>query len=170
MENNRILGVDPGSRYTGWGVIEQQGSQIKRVASGRIEAYKAGALAERLVCIFDGLEQVIQAYCPGDSAVEQIFVSVNGKTTLILGQARGVALLCMAKVGLTISEYSANQVKSAVVGQGKASKEQVQSMVQVILGLKGVAMSEDESDALAVAICHSNSRHFSRLSSQVRAQ
>ena len=160
MSKIRILGVDPGSRYTGWGIVEQQGSQIKRIDSGRIEAHKYGELPNRLVHIFDELSEVIGTFGPDESALEKVFVSVNGQSTLVLGQARGAAMLTLAKAGLQVAEYSATQVKSAVVGQGKAGKDQVMSMVQIILGLQGHKMSEDEADALAVAICHANSRRF----------
>lgn len=162
MSKVRILGVDPGSRFTGWGVIEQEGSQIKHLASGRIEAHKAGELPERLVMIYDQLAEVLWEYRPDESALEKIFVSVNGQSTLVLGQARGAALLGLAKGGVAPAEYSATQVKSAVVGQGRAGKDQVNAMVQVILGLQGQKLLEDQADALAVAICHANSRHFSQ--------
>jgi len=165
----RILGIDPGSRFTGWGVIDQEGSQIRHVASGRFQAHKLGELPNRLVYIFDQLMETVAEYQPDESALEQVFVSVNGQTTLILGQARGAAMLGLAKGGVPPAEYSATQVKSAVVGQGRATKSQVTSMVQVILGLQGQKLSEDQADALAVAICHANSRHFTQ-NSQLMAQ
>ncbi|OGH00184.1 MAG: crossover junction endodeoxyribonuclease RuvC [Candidatus Lambdaproteobacteria bacterium RIFOXYD1_FULL_56_27] len=160
MTEVRILGVDPGSRYTGWGVIDQVGSRLVWVASGRIEAHKSGELPARLVAIFAELGQIIGQHRPTEAALEKVFVSVNGQATLVLGQARGVALLGLSQAGLAVEEYAPNEVKSAVVGQGKAQKEQVTAMVQVILALQGKKLTEDEADALAVAICHANSRAY----------
>ncbi|MDT8445896.1 MAG: crossover junction endodeoxyribonuclease RuvC [bacterium] len=160
MSNLRILGVDPGSRYTGWGLIDQEGSRLKWIASGRIEAYRAGELPARLKMLFQGLSDVAQSHQPAEAALEQVFVSVNAQSTLTLGQARGAAMVALTMADLPVAEYSASQVKSAVVGQGKASKTQVMSMVQIILNLQGKKLTEDEADALAVAICHANSRQF----------
>lgn len=160
MDSLRILGVDPGSRYTGWAVIDQIGSQLKWVASGRIEAHKEPDLPTRLQKIHQRLAQVAEEHRPDEAALEKIFVSVNAQSTLVLGQARGVALLALAQAALSVAEYAPTEVKSAVVGQGRAAKEQVKTMVQVILNLQTKRLSEDEADALAVAICHANCRQF----------
>ncbi|OGG98180.1 MAG: crossover junction endodeoxyribonuclease RuvC [Candidatus Lambdaproteobacteria bacterium RIFOXYD12_FULL_49_8] len=160
MTKLRILGVDPGSRYTGWGVLDQEGNRLIHVASGRIEAHKEGELPQRLLKIHQGILEVVNAYQPQETAIEKVFVSVNGQATLVLGQARGVALLALVEGGLRVAEYAPNEVKSAVSGQGKAPKEQILAMVRVILNLQGQKISEDQSDALAVAICHANSRTF----------
>jgi len=150
----RILGIDPGLRITGFGIIEKNGSKLRYVVSGRIKSGDAD-LADRLKTILAGLREVIEMHHPGQVALEKVFVNVNPASTLALGQARGTAICAVVDAGLPLSEYTALQVKQAVVGNGHAKKEQVQEMVKRLLGLAG-APSADAADALACAICHAH--------------
>lgn len=152
----RILGIDPGSRITGYGVIDKQGNRLSHVDNGAIITRSEQPLPQRLKLIHDGLCQVVAAYQPDAVAVEAIFLSNNALSALKLGHARGAALLVGVNNNLPVAEYSALQVKNAVVGYGRASKLQVQQMVRVLLNLPEIAQ-EDASDALAVAICHAHS-------------
>ncbi|MEK9832584.1 MAG: crossover junction endodeoxyribonuclease RuvC [Rhodospirillaceae bacterium] len=142
----RLLGVDPGLRFTGWGVVDMDGNRLRHVANGVVKS-GTGELATRLVRLHGGLEQV--------AAVEETFVNRDGQSTLKLGQARGVALLVPALAGIPVSEYAANAVKKSVVGYGHADKDQVGHMIGVLLPGADVA-SPDAADALAVAICHAH--------------
>lgn len=151
----RILGIDPGSRVTGYGIIEKAGNRLIHVDNGGIFTRADLDLADRLKLIYDGLCRVIAEYAPASVAVEQIFLAKNALSALKLGHARGIALLAGVNHGLPVFEYSALQVKSAVVGYGKAEKIQVQQMVKTLLKLPELAQ-EDASDALAVAICHAH--------------
>ena len=155
MARLRILGIDPGLGITGYGVVEKEGAALTYVASGRIVSDQKGALAARLATILEGLEEVIRTYAPGEVAVEQVFVNVNPRSTLLLGQARGAAICAAVLARLPVSEYTALQVKQAVVGLGHAKKEQVQEMVKRLLRLPGIPGS-DAADALACAICHAH--------------
>ena len=155
MTSIRILGIDPGLGITGYGVVEKDGSLLQYVASGRIVSNEREALSERLSTILDGLAEVIASFHPGEVAVEKVFVNVNPKSTLLLGQARGAAICAAVLARLPVSEYTALQVKQAVVGQGHARKEQVQEMVRRLLKL-AAAPGTDASDALACAICHAH--------------
>jgi crossover junction endodeoxyribonuclease RuvC len=155
MERVRILGVDPGLGITGYGVVEKCGSLLTYVASGRIVSDERQALAQRLATILEGLEQVIAAHAPGEVAVEKVFVNVNPQSTLLLGQARGAAICAAVLAHLPVAEYTALQVKQAVVGMGHAKKEQVQEMVKRLLKLSA-APGADAADALACAICHAH--------------
>ena len=157
----RVLGIDPGSRITGYGIVEQQGSRLVHVDNGAIFTDSAVDFPGRLKRIFDGLTEVIAEYRPDEVAVENIFFASNAQSALKLGQARGAAIVAAVHAGLAVAEYSALQVKQAVVGQGKAQKEQVQKMLLVLLGLPEIAQA-DASDALAVAICHINSHGLTR--------
>jgi crossover junction endodeoxyribonuclease RuvC len=150
----RILGIDPGLRVTGFGVVEAVGQRLEYVASGCIRSPE-GALAVRLKSIVDGLGEVIGAYGPEQTAIEQVFVNVNPKSTLLLGQARGAAICAVILKDLPVAEYTALQVKQAVVGNGHARKEQVQDMVKRLLALEGDPQA-DAADALACAICHAH--------------
>ncbi|MDD5330090.1 MAG: crossover junction endodeoxyribonuclease RuvC [Sulfuricella sp.] len=150
----RILGIDPGLRVTGFGVIDKSGQQLGYVASGCIRS-PDGELPQRLKAIMDGLAEVIAAYEPQQAAVEKVFVNVNPQSTLLLGQARGAAICAAILRDLPVAEYTALQVKQAVVGHGKAGKEQVQEMVKRLLHLEGDPQS-DAADALACAICHAH--------------
>jgi crossover junction endodeoxyribonuclease RuvC len=147
-----VLGIDPGSHRTGWGVVDSGGSRLCHVASGAIEV-EGDTLSERLYGIGHALEQVIAEHRPEAVSVETIFHARNAKSALMLGHARGVALLCAARRRLPVFEYTAGQIKQAATGRGRADKQQVQSMVRVVLGCRQ-EMSLDTSDALAAAICH----------------
>ncbi len=155
----RILGLDPGLRITGFGVIDKLGSKLRYVASGCIKTVD-GELPGRLKTLLNGVREVVATYSPDEVAVEKVFVNVNPQSTLLLGQARG-AVICGAVIcDLQVHEYTALQIKQAVVGYGKAQKEQVQHMVQRLLALE-MQPSPDAADALACAICHANSRNNS---------
>jgi crossover junction endodeoxyribonuclease RuvC len=149
-----ILGIDPGLRITGFGVIEQTGSKLRYVTSGCVRSGE-GELAVRLKVILDGLAEVIAVNRPQEVAIEKVFVNVNPQSTLLLGQARGTAICAAVIAGLPVAEYTALQVKQAVVGKGHAKKEQVQHMVRRLLALPGDP-SPDAADALACAICHAH--------------
>jgi len=155
----RVLGIDPGSRITGYGIVDQLGNRLVHVDNGAIFTDKAADFAGRLKRIFDGLTEVIAEYHPDEVAVENIFFSTNVQSALKLGQARGAAIVAAVHAGLPVAEYTALQVKQAVVGQGRAEKGQVQKMLKILLGLPEIAQ-EDASDALAVAVCHINSREL----------
>jgi crossover junction endodeoxyribonuclease RuvC len=150
----RILGIDPGLRVTGFGIIEQSGQTLSYVASGCIRSGD-GELPQRLKVLLEGLQEVIAGYQPQCAAIEQVFVNVNPKSTLLLGQARGAAICAAVGSALPVAEYTALQVKQAVVGSGHARKEQVQAMVRRLLQLPGDP-SPDAADALACAICHAH--------------
>lgn len=150
----RILGIDPGLRVTGFGVIEKSGNTLAYVTSGCIKTPE-GALPLRLKSIMDSLNEVIAEHRPEQVAVEQVFVNVNPKSTLMLGQARGAAICAAVLKNLPVAEYTALQVKQAVVGNGHARKEQVQEMVRRLLKLRGEP-GLDSADALACAICHAH--------------
>jgi crossover junction endodeoxyribonuclease RuvC len=150
----RILGIDPGLRITGFGVLDKDGQQLHYVASGCIKT-PDGELPERLKAILISLGEVIAQYQPQHVAVEKVFVNVNPQSTLLLGQARGAAICAAVLANLPVAEYTALQVKQAVVGNGHADKEQVQQMVQRLLKLSGTP-SPDAADALACAICHAH--------------
>ena len=160
----RILGIDPGLRVTGFGVIERRGASLAYVTSGCVKS-GTGELAERLKTILDGLASVIVANAPQEVAVEKVFVNVNPQSTLALGQARGAAICAAVLAGLPVSEYTALQVKQSVVGNGHAQKEQVQHMVRRLLALPGDP-SPDAADALACAICHAHSGRLGSLSTR----
>lgn len=150
----RILGIDPGLRITGFGVVEKTGQKLIYVTSGCIRT-RDGELPARLKTILEGLEEVITSFHPEQIAVEKVFVNVNPQSTLLLGQARGTAICAAVMRDLPVCEYTALQVKQAVVGNGHARKEQVQAMVMRLLGLGGQP-SPDAADALACAICHAH--------------
>ena len=151
----RILGIDPGLGCTGYGVLEKNRTVLVYVASGRIRSDASLPLAERLATILEGLSEVIDSFHPLEVAVEKVFVNVNPHSTLLLGQARGAAICAAVLARLPVSEYTALQVKQAVVGQGHARKEQVQEMVKRLLKLPGHP-GPDAADALACAICHAH--------------
>ena len=150
----RILGIDPGLRVTGFGVIEKSGSKLTYITSGCIRV-PVGELPDRLKTIFEGLHEVIGLHSPQQVVIEKVFVNVNPQSTLLLGQARGAAICAAVDAGLPVAEYTALQVKQSVVGKGHAAKEQVQQMVKRLLKLSGVP-SPDAADALACAICHAH--------------
>ena len=150
----RILGIDPGLRVTGFGVLDKSGQQLNYVASGSIKI-PDGELPQRLKIILNSLQEVIALHQPQQVAVEKVFVNVNPQSTLMLGQARGAAICAAVLADLAVAEYTALQVKQAVVGNGHAKKEQVQEMVKRLLRLSGNP-SPDAADALACAICHAH--------------
>ena len=152
----RILGIDPGSRSTGYGIVDQDGQRISYVASGCVRA-QGVSLATRLGIIYDGISQIIREYRPVEMAIEQVFMNRNADSALKLGQARGAAICAGVQAGVAVEEYAARQIKQAVVGKGGASKEQVQHMMCVLLSLTQTPPS-DAADALGVAICHGHYR------------
>ena len=164
----RILGIDPGLQTTGFGVLEAEGSQLRYVASGTIKTTThaaRGDLPARLKIIFDGVREVVETYRPTCASVEIVFVNVNPQSTLLLGQARGAALAALVFNDLEVAEYTALQMKKAVVGHGHARKEQVQAMVVRLLGLVG-APGTDACDALGLAITHAHAGHTMHLLAQ----
>jgi len=165
----RIIGIDPGLRNTGWGVIEAEGSRLSFVACGVLHSDAALSLAERLRQLHEGLAGVLAAHAPHEAAVEETFVNRDPQSALKLGQARGIALLAPTLVGLSVAEYAANLVKKTVVGAGHAEKAQVAMMVRVLLP-KCDAKSADAADALAVAICHAQHRGARALAAKVSAR
>ncbi|RTZ42299.1 crossover junction endodeoxyribonuclease RuvC [Candidimonas sp. SYP-B2681] len=160
----RILGIDPGLRRTGFGVIDVQGMQLQYVASGTIVVPTDQPLAQRLKVILDNIREIVQDTQPTVSVLEKVFVNTNPSSTLLLGQARGAAMCALADSHLDVHEYTALQVKKAVVGNGHAAKEQVQKMVQYLLALSGLPAA-DSADALACAICHA---HFNPLTQRLK--
>jgi crossover junction endodeoxyribonuclease RuvC len=153
----RILGVDPGLRRTGWGVIDIAGSNLAFVAAGTVTSDASDGLAERLLALHEGLAAIVREFAPREAAVEQTFVNRDAAATLKLGQARGIAMLVPAKAGVTVAEYAPNAVKKAVVGAGHADKSQIRMMVRVLLP-RAVFDSDDAADALAIAITHAHHR------------
>lgn len=153
----RLIGIDPGLRFTGWGVIDVEGNRLIHVADGVIATDGEEPVPSRLCALYDALTALIQTHRPTEAAVEETYVNRNGSSTLKLGYARGVALLAPALEGLAVSEYGAMAVKRAVVGTGAATKEQVEMMVRRLLPAATIRRA-DASDALAVAICHAHLR------------
>ncbi len=153
----RIIGIDPGLRRTGWGVIECIGSRLSFIAAGTIKPAEQLALAERLCAIHDALAEVLESFAPNEAAVEATFVNRDAAATLKLGQARGVAMLVPARAGIAVAEYAPNAVKKAVVGAGHAEKRQIRMMVSVLLP-RAKFDGDDSADALAIAICHAHHR------------
>ena len=160
----RLIGLDPGLRLTGWGVIDVEGNRLRHVAHGVIKVATTGSLAERLNELFGGIVAVVEAQRPVEAAVEETVVNVNPGSTLKLGQARGVVVLAPARAGLPVYEYAANLVKKSVVGAGHADKRQIAMMVGRLL--PGVEASADAADALAVAICHAHHRAHRQLAAR----
>ena len=153
----RILGIDPGLRRTGWGLIAVAGNRLSFIACGSVDTNQTHSLAERLVAIHDGLEKVIETFSPMEAAVEITFVNKDASSTLKLGQARGIALLVPARAGLPVAEYAPNLVKKSIVGAGHCDKTQIRAMIRVLLP-KAMPETEDAADALAVAVTHAHHR------------
>jgi crossover junction endodeoxyribonuclease RuvC len=153
----RILGIDPGLRRTGWGVIACEGNRLIYIGCGSVETNERLALAERLVAIHDGLARIVAEFRPDEAAVEATFVNRDATATLKLGQARGIALLVPAKAGVLVAEYAPNLVKKTIVGAGHAEKAQIRMMIGVLLP-KADPQSEDAADALAIAVTHAHHR------------
>ncbi|POR49893.1 crossover junction endodeoxyribonuclease RuvC [Bosea psychrotolerans] len=163
----RILGLDPGLRKTGWGVVVSEGSKLSFVACGCVESDGTLSLGERLRQLHEGISRVIATWTPDEVAVEETFVNRDPQSALKLGQARGIAVVVPALAGLDVAEYAANLVKKTVVGVGHADKKQVQMMIRVLLP-KAETKSADAADALAVAICHAQHRGMRTLVAQMR--
>jgi len=153
----RILGIDPGLRNTGWGLITQDGSKLSFIACGTIKSDEKTSLAERLKQLHDGLSEIVASYTPDEAAVEETFVNKDARATLKLGHARGIALLVPALAGLSVAEYAPNLVKKTIVGAGHADKDQIHMMVKVLLP-KSDAKTPDAADALAIAMTHAQHR------------
>jgi crossover junction endodeoxyribonuclease RuvC len=156
----RVIGIDPGSQTTGWGVVEGDGRRYSLVAFGSIRAPASQRFSARLLKMCNGLEEVIAQHRPDACALEDAFLATNVKVSMKLGQVRGVALLVAERAGLEISEYSPRLIKQTVVGYGNAEKQQVQEMVRLLLTLKTIPSPHDAADALAVAICHFHHAQF----------
>lgn len=156
-ETIRIIGIDPGLRRTGWGIVESLGNSLRFVASGSVCSDDKATLASRLCQLHEGLSQVLHQAMPHEAAVEQTFVNKDATATLKLGQARGVAMLVPALAGLPVAEYAPNAVKKAVIGVGHGDKKQIHMMVRVLMP-KAVFDTHDAADALAIAICHAHHR------------
>ena len=152
-----VIGIDPGLRRTGWGIVESLGNSLRFVASGTIKSDDKAALASRLCQLHDGLAEVLHQAMPHEAAVEQTFVNKDAVATLKLGQARGIAMLVPARAGLAVAEYAPNAVKKAVIGVGHGDKKQIHMMVKVLLP-KATFDSEHAADALAIAVCHAHHR------------
>ncbi len=157
----RIIGIDPGSRYTGYGLVERRGSEFVHIASGRINATSGDDFASRLALIYRGLTTILGDHRADEAAIETVFTAHNVRSTIKLGQARGVALLALNHADLPIDEYSPSKVKKTVVGHGRATKQQVIDMIRMRLNLGGT-IAEDAADALAIALCHGQVVDFKR--------
>ena len=158
MQNSiRIIGIDPGLRNMGWGIVDAAGSALSFVAAGTVRSDNKAALSDRLCRLHEGLCAVLQEHMPMEAAVEQTFVNSSGSATLKLGQARGIAMLAPAQAGLVVAEYAPNSVKKTVVGVGHGDKSQVKLMVKMLLP-RARFDTDDAADALAIAICHAQHR------------
>ena len=157
MATIRILGIDPGLRNTGWGVIEQDGSNLHFISCGTIKTDDKAALADRLRQLYDELKQIVVSFSPDEAAVEETFVNKDARATLKLGQARGIAMVVPALAGLSVGEYAPNLVKKTIVGSGHAEKGQIHLMVKVLLP-KSDTKTPDAADALAIALTHAQHR------------
>jgi crossover junction endodeoxyribonuclease RuvC len=164
----RIIGIDPGLRRTGWGIIESSGTRLSYVACGTITSDAASALCQRLAALFAGLDAVLVRWQPDEAAVEETFVNRDAHATLKLGQARGIALLAPARAGLPVAEYAPNLVKKTVTGSGHAEKVQIRTMIGYLLP-KASPDTDDAADALAVAIAHAHHRQAAALKRAVLA-
>lgn len=164
----RILGIDPGLRNTGWGIISVEGTRLSYVADGAITSDAKAPLSERLVQLHEKLTGLIGSHGPHEAAVEETFVNKDARATLKLGQARGIALVVPAQAGLPVAEYAPNLVKKTVVGAGHADKTQIQAMVKILLPQCSPATA-DSADALAIAICHAQHRKARELDASLRA-
>ncbi|MBO4422514.1 MAG: crossover junction endodeoxyribonuclease RuvC [Clostridia bacterium] len=151
-----ILGIDPGIAIVGWGVVEYDAGKFRPVGYGAITTPAGIDVEQRLIQIYDGLDEIIKKYKPDDIAIEELFFNTNQKTAIAVAEARGVIMLCGIKNNVPLYEYTPLQVKQAVVGYGRADKKQVITMTDMLLGLKKPPKLDDTSDALAIAICHGN--------------
>ncbi len=153
----RIIGIDPGLRNTGWGVIECEGSRLSYIADGSVHSNADAPLAERLLQIHSQLLAVLREFSPDEAAIEETFVNMDARATLKLGQARGAVMLAPAMLGIAVAEYAPNVIKKSVVGAGHAEKDQVKHMVKLLLP-RALMKTADSTDALAIAICHAHHR------------
>jgi crossover junction endodeoxyribonuclease RuvC len=165
----RILGIDPGLRRTGWGVIDIEGNRLSFVACGSVATEDKAPLAIRLLAIHDGLASIIERYSPAEAAVEATFVNKDATATLKLGQARGIAMLVPARGGIEVAEYAPNLVKKTIVGAGHCEKEQIRLMLHVLLP-KADPPTHDAADALAIAVTHAHHRQSAMLKLKVAAR
>jgi crossover junction endodeoxyribonuclease RuvC len=154
----RILGIDPGYAIMGWGIVDIVGNRISAVDYGSIKTSAGDPLPERLKSIYSELSSIIERYKPDEAAIEELYYNSNAKTVILVAEARGVAVLACTRCNLGIAEYTPLQIKQALVGYGRADKNQVQYMVKLLLNLKEVPKPDDTADALAAAICHAHSR------------
>lgn len=152
-----IIGIDPGLRHTGWGIVTQNGNRLSFIAAGRISPPTDAPIALRLLALAEGIQTVAQTHQPTEAAIEETFVNKNARSALLLGQARGSAMLALAQHGLTVEEYAANRIKQSVTGYGHADKGQIQAMIALLLPGSG-KLATDAADALAVAITHAHHR------------
>jgi len=159
----RVIGVDPGTAITGWGIVEGDGDDLKMVAGGVITTAAGTPLPERLQIIYRELTEIVKKWQPELAAIEELFFSKNAKTALAVGHGRGAAMLALANANLTITEYKPLEVKQAVTGYGGADKKQIQQMVKLLLSLDDVPRPDDAADALAIAICHLHSARLRML-------
>jgi crossover junction endodeoxyribonuclease RuvC len=158
MNHSRIiLGIDPGLRHTGWGVVAQSGNHLSFIAAGRINPDPDLPMAARLLVLAEGIGDIVRLHAPDEAAIEETFVNKNAKSALLLGQARGSAMLALAQNGLSVAEYAANRIKQSITGHGHAEKAQIQAMIAILLPGSGT-LAEDAADALAVAITHAHHR------------
>lgn len=163
------MGLDPGLRHTGWGVVAASGNRLRYIAAGTIDPPAALPMAARLAALGHGLRQALTAHSPDEAAVEETFVNGNARAALRLGQARGIALLVPAETGLPVAEYAANLIKKTVTGYGHADKQQVQAVLKLLLGGYDATLSADAADALAIAVCHAQHRSNALLVERRRA-
>jgi crossover junction endodeoxyribonuclease RuvC len=157
-----ILGIDPGLRHTGWGLISQNGNRLSFIAAGRINPDPEAPLPLRLLAIGESIADIARTHQPTEAAIEETFVNKNARSALLLGQARGSAILALAQTGLCVAEYSANRIKQCVTGNGHAEKTQIQAMIRILLPGAG-PLAADAADALAVAITHAHSTTYSQI-------
>jgi len=153
-----ILGIDPGLRHTGWGIVAQNGNRLSFIAAGRISPDTDLPMASRLLVLAEGIADLVREHNPDEAAIEETFVNKNARSALLLGQARGSAMLALAQNGLTVAEYAANRIKQSVTGHGHADKIQIQAMIAILLPGSG-KLAADAADALAVAITHAHHSH-----------
>ena len=166
----RILGIDPGSRRLGWGIVDAGGSRMQHVAHGVIAPRASLPLPDRLTEIFEGLGEIVGQWQPQAAAIGQVFTARGPRAALVLGHARGAALLALHRGGLTIGEYTPAEIKLAVAGHGRASKDQLASMVTRLLGVDLAGVEHDATDALAIAICHAHGRAREKLIARARGR
>ena len=164
----RILGIDPGYAILGYGILDMKGNKFEVIAYGAILTDNSMEMPQRLKLLYDELSEIIRRYQPEEASIEELFFNTNAKTAILVGQARGVAILACVKGGLEIEEYTPLQIKQALVGYGRADKKQVQIMVKTILNLKEIPKPDDTADALAAAICHGHSADTRKMLREIK--